>query len=126
MLNSHEREELAEHTLSYSEADQTEVVIAAEDAAWSRFTRNAIHQNLAYANANASIRAIVDNRTGVAQTNVLTDAALHDAVRRAIAMAQLAPRDPAQPLLPQRANYEPAEGAYAVSTAKASAHQRAQ
>ncbi|MBV9149419.1 MAG: TldD/PmbA family protein [Candidatus Eremiobacteraeota bacterium] len=126
MLNNHEREELAEHTLSYSRADQTEVIIAAEDAAWSRFTRNTIHQNLAYANANASVRAIVDHRTGVAQTNVLTDAALHEAVRRAIVMAQLAPRDPAQPLLPEHAEYEPADGAYAISTAQATAQQRAE
>ncbi|MBV8689105.1 MAG: TldD/PmbA family protein [Candidatus Eremiobacteraeota bacterium] len=126
MLNSHEREELAAHMLSYSDADQSEVVIATEDAAWSRFTQNSIHQNLAYANAGASIRTIVDHRTGVAATNVLTADALQAAVRRAIAMARLAPQDPAQPPLPQHATYMPADGAFAEATAQATPQQRAQ
>lgn len=125
-MNRHEREELAQHVLAYSDADQTEVLIATEDAAWSRFTHNAIHQNLAYANASASIRTIVDHRTGVAATNVLDADALHDAVRRATAMARLAPRDPAQPLLPAHAAYSPAEGAFSASTADATPHQRAE
>ncbi len=124
-MNKHEREELAEHILSYSEADQTEVVVTAEDASWSRFTRNAIHQNLAYADTNVSVRTIVDNRTGVARTNLLTADALHETVRRAIAMARLAPRDPAQPPLPEQDRYSFAEGAFAPSTAQATPQLRA-
>ncbi|MBV8726409.1 MAG: TldD/PmbA family protein, partial [Candidatus Eremiobacteraeota bacterium] len=63
---------------------------------------------------------------GVAQTNVLNDEALHAAVRRAIALAKLAPPDPAQPALPERATYGSSDGAFAPSTASATANQRAQ
>jgi PmbA protein len=125
-LNKQAREELAAHLLSYSDADQSEVLIAYQDAAWSRFTHNAIHQNIASADVSATIRAIVDGRTGVAQTNLLDDAELHGAARRASAMARLAPRDPAQPSLPGHASYEPPNGAYANATASASAHTRAE
>ena len=120
------REEIAHHILSLSKADQTEVVVASEDAAWSRFTQNAIHQNLGSANVTASIRTIVDKRSGVAQTNVLDAKVLKETVRRAITMAELAPRDPAQPALPARSHYDTPEGAFSYATAAATAHHRAQ
>jgi len=124
-LDKQARGQLAERLLCYSSADQTEVLIAHQDAAWSRFTHNAIHQNLASADVSVSIRAIVDGRTGVAHTNLLDESALKDAARRAIALAQLAPPDPVQPDLPGPARYASPPGAYAAETAAATAHMRA-
>ena len=99
-MDSGAREALARRVLSFSSADQTEVLVANNDSALTRFTHETIHQSLASRDVALSVRAIVDQRTGVAQTNILTDPAMREVVQRAIAMAKLAPRDPVLPRLP--------------------------
>lgn len=120
------REELAERLLTQSSADQTEVLVNFEDFALTRFTQNAIHQNVAHSNSTVSVRAIIDKRTGVAQTNRLDPVSLQSAVQHACELAQLAPRDEQTPRLPAHASYVTPEGVYAEQTARATPQLRAE
>jgi predicted Zn-dependent protease len=86
-MESSQREALARRVLAMSPADRTEVLISTADAALTRFTHEVSNQNLAAANVGISVRAIVDQRTGVAQTNRLDEASLRATVARALELA---------------------------------------
>jgi predicted Zn-dependent protease len=120
------REALAQRVLGFSNADQTEAIVWRENSALTRFTRNMVHQNVAQADVSVRVRAIIGKRTGVATTNVLDDAALRDAVSRAIEMAKLAPEDPELPQLPSGGQTQVPQGAYVDQTAHATPQMRAQ
>jgi predicted Zn-dependent protease len=125
-MNSERREALAKRVLGFaSAADQAEITIASDDNALTRFTHQVSNQNVANSEVSVTVRAILDRRTGVARTNQLDDASLHDVVERAIAMARLAPTDPLQPDLPSGGPSKAPEGAYDDATARATAEQRA-
>ena len=128
-MHKQQREALARHITGMSTADQTEVLVSSENSALTRFTHNAIHQNVASLDTVVSVRAIIDGRTGVARTNILDEAdgdSLRDVVARACTIATLAPKDPGQPALPSGGKYRPPERAHAQATAHASAQQRAE
>ena len=72
------------------------------------------------------MRAILGKRSGVATTNVLDEAALREAVSRALEMAKLAPEDPELPRLPEGGPATAPEGAYVAQTAQATPELRAQ
>lgn len=118
------RERLAAGVLALSSADQTEALVAAGDRALTRFTHETSNQNVAAVDLSVSVRAIVDGRTGVAQTNRLDQRSLRDVVDRAIAMAKLAPQDPLTPRLPSGGAASAPEGAYDAATAGAGADER--
>ena len=96
-MNSAARLVLAERVLGFSSADDTEVSIYFNDNRLTRFTRNAIHQNIATLDVTVRIRAVIGGQTGVIDTNDLREASLKIAVEKAIAMAKLAPPDPDYP-----------------------------
>ena len=125
-MDSDERQTIAERALALSDAAQTEVMVSVQNNALTRFTHNAIHQNVADADVAVKVRAIVGSRTGVASTNILDDAALRDVVARAVDMAKLAPEDPLQPPLPGPGRIVPAEGAFCEQTARATPQMRAE
>jgi predicted Zn-dependent protease len=125
-VNKAERERLAKAVLSYSTAEQTEVFVAAGDNALTRFTHETSNQNVAVDDAGISVRAILDGRTGVAQTNRRDEASLRDVAARAVEMAKLAPKDPVAPQLPTGGPTVTPPGAYDEATARASAESRAQ
>ncbi|HET7814881.1 MAG TPA: TldD/PmbA family protein [Candidatus Baltobacteraceae bacterium] len=120
------REALAARVLKLSTADQTEVAIYSSNSGLTRFTHNAVHQNVAESDTAIKIRAIVGRRTGVAATNMLDDAALKGAVERAIAMAHLAPEDPALAQLPAGGPTVAPPGAFDQTTASATPQKRAE
>lgn len=124
-MDSAQREELGKHVLALSDATQTEVIVASGKNELTRFTRNAVHQNVADSDISVRIRAIVGKRTGVATTNVLDDASLKSAVQRAIQIAKLSPEDPELPELPAGGTAATPEGAYVDQTAHATPEQRA-
>ena len=124
-MDSAQRESLARRVLALSDATQTEVSVYSTSNELTRFTHNAVHQNVADADVTVKVRAIAGKRTGVATTNVLDDASLRDVVRRAIGMAELAPEDPGQPQLPAGGDVLSPEGAYVAQTAHATPHERA-
>lgn len=119
------REALAAKILDISKAAATEVIVFDQDERLTRFTHNAIHQNVAASEVSVRVRAIVDDRCGVAGTNDLSEGSLANAVARACEIARISPPDPDLP--PLRA-YPPAatpEGAYDDAAADASARERA-
>ncbi len=111
-MKAEDREERALRALSFSKADQTEILVSSSDFALTRYTHESIHQNVAVGNVGISVRAIVGNRTGVARTNTLTDDGLRDVVQRACDMAMLAPADPDQPQLPPGAPTTAPDGSF--------------
>jgi predicted Zn-dependent protease len=124
-VDKRDRESLARRVLDRSSADQTEVLVARSNSALTRFTKGVANQNVASADNAVSVRAIVDNKTGVAATNRLDDASLDEVVQRAIAMAHLAPPDPLQPKLPVGGAATPSPAAYVADTADVDPSRRA-
>ena len=92
----------------------------------TRFTRNAVHQNVAESDVSVKVRAIVGKRTGVASTNLTDDTELRSLVQRAIEMAKLSPDDPGLPSMPAGGATQAPPGAYVRETATASPELRAQ
>ncbi len=118
------REALARRVLSLCATGESEVIVLDGDDGLTRFTQNAIHQNIAHRETSVRVRTLVDGRTGVAATNLLDEASLSSLVARAASMAELAPSDPLAGLLAGGASIAP-PGAYVAATAQASPEMRA-
>jgi predicted Zn-dependent protease len=119
------REALAARVLGVAGEGQLEALVRDEALALTRFTQNAIHQNLAERDTSVRVRAIVDGRTGVAVTNELDDRSLAGVVERARAMAAFAPREDDPPRLVANAEAAAPPGAFVAETADASPVDRA-
>lgn len=124
-MNAQDREALARRLVAQSKADQTEVSISTSDQSLTRFARGIFNQSVAMRNVGISVRAIVDNRTGVVSTNDPSEASLEALLDRALALAKLAPPDPLTPRLPGPAPIHTPPGAYDAATAGANAEERA-
>ena len=119
-----EREAIAARVLGIA-CGACEAIVSDSDVGLTRFTHNAIHQNLAEHDTTVRIRTIVDSRTGVAETNDLSDAGLSSAVERAKAIAAVAPFEPDAPGLVASSRIGPPERAYDAATALAAPELRA-
>ena len=120
------REAIALQLLSFSTADETEVLIIHEILALTRFTHQSVHQNVAADTVTISVRAVVDKRCGVATTTSTDTQSLHDVVARAITIAGFSPRDDEWPGLPSGGTPEQAhDHAFSAATADAGAERRA-
>jgi PmbA protein len=117
-MDKGEREALAARVLEVA-GGQSEVVVSDIDRSLTRFTQNAIHQNVAASNATLRVRTIAEGRTGVAATNAHTDEAIRTTVARAKAIAALAPRDDETPQLQHHASVPAPPAAYDGATASA-------
>jgi predicted Zn-dependent protease len=121
------REALAAHALSFSSAGETEVLVREEDRALTRFTHNAIHQNVADMGTSLRFRVVLDGRTGIASTNALHDEALRATALRAAELARLSPKDAIFPGLPEPRDVAPApDRAFVQATAEADPAARAE
>ncbi|HKV05857.1 MAG TPA: TldD/PmbA family protein [Candidatus Acidoferrales bacterium] len=89
-----ELERIAERVLKLSEADETEVDVAAASDALTRFANNTIHQNVAEKTLAISVRAVVDGRTARASTNKTDDESLRKAAATAMSLARNEPENP--------------------------------
>ncbi|MFN7992093.1 MAG: TldD/PmbA family protein [Bryobacteraceae bacterium] len=78
--------------------DDVEAIVSAGTSALTRFSNNAIHQNVAERSSHLSVRVIVDGRTARASTNLLDDDAIRSVVSEAAAITRL--QDPDPDLLP--------------------------
>jgi len=117
--------ELIEKALSFSSADETEVVIRATSGGLTRFASNQIHQNTADSNINISVRVVVGKRVGGASTNQLDDGSLKRVVERAISIASVQKELPHFPGLPKPKPITKVN-AYSELTAKATPSTRAE
>jgi PmbA protein len=115
---------LLQKVLSYSQAEQTEVVYLGTESALTRFANNYIHQNVSESNHELRVRAIVGKRMGVATTNRLDDQSLHRVAEQALEIAHLSPENPEFHSLPEPQPIVPAPG-YSERTALYSAETRA-
>ena len=124
MFGEKELRRVADQVLAASTADETEVLILAEDDQLTRFANSIIHQNVAERDASVRVRAVVGKRTGVASTNDLSPRSLQAAAARALETARLQPANP--DLLPMA---EPAAitrvAAYSEATAACTPEARA-
>jgi predicted Zn-dependent protease len=100
-MDKESREALALRALSFAQAGEAEVLVRDEDRALTRFTHNAIHQNVADTATTVRFRVVLEGRTGMATTNARGDEALRATAHRATELARLAPHDPAFPGLPE-------------------------
>ncbi|MBC5803915.1 MAG: TldD/PmbA family protein, partial [Candidatus Eremiobacteraeota bacterium] len=103
-----------------------EAIVVDSDVGLTRFTHNAIHQNLAERDTSVRLRTIVDGRTGVAATNDLSEAGLRTVVTRAQASAGLAPRNPNAPALAENPRVAAPPGAFDATLAAVTPEQRAE
>lgn len=107
MLGEKRIRALTDDLLQYSTADQTEVVVTADDVALTRFASSAIHQNVAEHNAEVRVRVVVGTRVGVATANSLEPAALRRLVDSAAVAAKFQPENPEFRSLPGPQPIEP-------------------
>jgi predicted Zn-dependent protease len=124
-MPSDEREALALRVLKLAAGGDVEASIYDGAAGLTRFTQNAIHQNVASANTVVRVRVIAGGRTGVAEGNGLDDAALQATAARARALASFAPVDVDYPGLGSQRAIDAPPGACIEATAQASPERRA-
>jgi len=85
---------IAERVIRLSEADETEVTIAAQSDALTRFANNTIHQHVADQGVSISIRAVADGRMARVTSNKTDDESLRCAAHAALEMARHQPKLP--------------------------------
>jgi len=125
-MDKRSREALAARALSFAHAGEAEITVRDEDRALTRFTQNAIHQNVADSATTVRFRIVLDGRTGTASTNARDDDSLRAAAVRAAELAALAPVDPDFPGLPKPGGTAAApDAAYVRATAEADPDRRA-
>jgi predicted Zn-dependent protease len=94
MIGPERAKQLMHTALRASQADQTEVLLVAQDQELTRFANNLIHQNVAETDITLTIRAVMGKRQGVATTNNLSDEGIARAVEAAREAALRQPEDP--------------------------------
>jgi len=124
MLGIDEAKRIVELAIAHSKADQTEVLILAEESNLTRFANSGIHQNVSERNVDIRVRAVLGKRVGVASTNVLTPSAIRAVVEDACSISRLQEENPDFVSLPEPAPIKPTN-AYVERTAKSSAMDRA-
>jgi PmbA protein len=124
-MDAEARLALAERVLARSRAGAAEVIVSSDRTALTRFTHEAIHQNVDIDNTSIRVRAIVDGRTGVASTNANDDAALDAVVARAHELAGFTPREAIAPDVAAPSAVAAPAGAFVKGTADATPDARA-
>mgnify|MGYP005852138187 FL=1 len=124
MLGEKRIHEITDSVLVRSTANETEVVILAEESALTRYANSAIHQNVSWSDAEARVRVAIEKRVGVATTNDLSSAALAAACTQATEMARLRPPNPQFPGLPAPTRLVPV-AAFSEATAACTPERRA-
>lgn len=125
MLGENKIRALLQQALSYSQADQTEAVLSAENAALTRFANSFIHQNVAESNGQLSIRVALGKKVGVAATNDLSEAGVRRVVESATTIARLQQDNPEFTSLPRPSQPVEPIAAFFDATAAATPEQRA-
>lgn len=125
MLGESKAKTLTRQVLSYSKADQTEVVLLAEDSGLTRFANSYIHQNVAESNAEVRVRVVLGKKIGVSTTNDTSEAGLKRVVESATTIARFQQENPDFISLPGPSAAYPSVTAFVEDTASATPEQRA-
>jgi len=115
---------IAERVLAEASADQTEVMIAANDSHLTRFATNTIHQNVSETDVSIRVRSVIGHKVGVASGNDPSDSALKELVERAETVARFQQENPEIASLPEPKPIEEVE-AYVEATAGSTPIERA-
>ncbi|HMK31329.1 MAG TPA: TldD/PmbA family protein [Terriglobales bacterium] len=94
MLTADQASDLFSRLLRYSQADETELLIAGGRSALTRFANNSITQNVAEENYILSLRLNFGGRTARATTNRFDDASIRRLVESASSLARVQHPDP--------------------------------
>jgi predicted Zn-dependent protease len=124
-MRESQREAIAQQTLAFA-TTPCEAIVFSGARALTRFTQNAIHQNLASDDTTVRVRVIDSMKTGVAETNDLSPASLQATVARALTIASFAPADPTTVALAPHARVAPPAAAFDDVTAAAPPAYRAE
>ncbi len=125
MLDHDKVRRITQDILARSVADQTEVVLLAEETSLTRFANSRIHQNVAERNTQLRVRAVSGKKVGVASTNDLRDEAMTDVTESALRIALLQPDNPDFVSLPEPKPL-PTVNAFSQATARCTPQERAQ
>lgn len=123
-MDDEQRLALAELAIEGAEGS-LEAVVFDTDLALTRFTKNAIHQNLAGSEVTVQFRAVHEGRAGTASTNARDRKSLRAARERALAQTRFAPKPQLPIELPGPARYQPPQDAFDPATASAPPQARA-
>ena len=124
MLGKERLKEIAHRVLSFSGADQTEVLIFGKDENLTRFAVNTIHQNVSETDVTVRVRTVFGKKTGVASGNDLTDQALKKVVQSAETASGFQQDNPDFRSLPKPMPVQQVD-AYASATANCLPEERA-
>jgi predicted Zn-dependent protease len=113
-MSGEQLQDLMQHALRLSEADQTEIVALTTDNALTWYAENVIHQNVAEHTAQISVRVVVGKKVGSASTTDCTSDGLALVVQQAGRIARLMPDTPEFPGLPLPAASVSAESIAAI------------
>jgi PmbA protein len=86
--------EILKKGLTYSQADQVELVFMGEDFSLTRFAENVIHQNMARADHTLMARVVLGKKVGVAVTNSVKEEDIKKAIKDAEEIAKNQQEDP--------------------------------
>jgi len=93
-------QQIAEHVLALSSADQTEVLVQSTDEHLTRFANSTIHQNVSERDVAVRVRSVFGKKIGVASGNDLSDEALRKVVQSAETVARFQQDNPEFQSLP--------------------------
>lgn len=129
MLGESRLAEIARRVLEVSRADQTEVMISSNDSHLTRFAVNTIHQNVSETDVSVRVRSVIDQKTGVASGNDISEEGIRSLAESAETVARFQQSNPEFRSLPEpkkirsvdgfvesTADYTPMERARAVET----------
>ncbi len=88
MLGETEIRRIVETVLAASRADQTEVLVFANNSALTRFANNYIHQNVEQTDVDVRVRAVIGQKIGIASSNEVSPDALRRLAARAHELAE--------------------------------------
>ncbi len=106
MISEDRVREAAKAVLSTPGADQLEVVVFGKKSSLTRFANNCIHQNVTEEDFEVTVRAILENRIGVAKVNSSEEESLKWVTRKAIDAAKCVKGNPDFKSLPSPEPYE--------------------
>ncbi|MCC6574124.1 MAG: TldD/PmbA family protein, partial [Planctomycetes bacterium] len=126
MLTREQAQELTSKVLKQTDAEQVEAILFSTATNSTRFSNNAITQNVGLLNQNLCLRVINGKRQGTARVNQFDDASIKRCVSNALAVARVGTEDASiQPLNDKQPKYEEVKSSF-DSTVKSTPAARAE
>lgn len=117
MLPKERCQEIFAQILKYSDADETELLIAGGSYQLTRFANNTIHQNVAEEGYVLSVRTVYDGKTARATTNKFDAESLRRVVAESSSLARQQHSDPELLPMPGPESYRPVNRYFDVTAA---------